>query len=140
MYRDVITLFCRYQTDGKLYWIPHVMHNVDFNADKARILSVYGENSQDRAILHMALRGGKCNGSRYVYPKEYSGTDEEFTLRSGKEFDFFMVGEYSFPVIVDDGEYKDGFYNYINKTYDNVFIVTSASQYSVIPHIEVTAR
>ena len=139
MYRDTVTLFCRRSSGNKTYWIPYILHNVDFNADKARILNTYGENSQDRALLHLALRGRKCNGLKYVFPKEYSGAVDEFTLKSGKDFDFFVLGEYSFST-VDDDDYKDGFFNYIKKTLDNVFMITSAAEFSIIPHIEVTAR
>ena len=139
MYRDTVTLFCRVPSGGSLFWVPYILKNVDFNADKARILSVYGESSQDRAILHLALNKGKCNGLKYVYPKEYMGDATTFTLKSGKDFDFFVLGAYEFGTVNDD-DYKEGFFNYINKTLDNVFMITSAAEYSIIPHIEVTGR
>lgn len=139
MYRDTVTLFCRYADGEKVYFRPYVLRNVDFNADKARILTTYGESSQDRAILHLRLVNGFCNGFQYVPPKEYTGDAGTFSLKSGNEFDFFAYGEHDTGVI-DDDDYPEGYYNYLNRTLDNVFIITSASKYSVIPHIEVTGR
>lgn len=148
MYRDVVTLFCRYADGDKVYWRVYTLENVDFNADKARILNTYGESSQDRAILHLRLKNGFCNGLLYVEPKQYTGAEGTFSLKSGLDFDFFAVGSYTVNEIqalnssgvIDDDDYPDGFYNVFNRTHDNVFIITSAAKYSVIPHIEVTGR
>ena len=153
MYRDTITLFCRYYNSGKMYWATRYFSNVDFNADRARIMRIYGENAQDRALLHIALKDGKWNGYKYVTdPSHFTANNKEFTLKSGKEFDFFVTGHYTVTPsqtdtygnpIFDDDNYEDGFFNWAN-THNigggNTYMITSAAEYSVIPHIEVTAR
>ena len=39
-----------------------------------------------------------------------------------------------------DNDYKSGFFNYMNKTYDNVFAITTVSKFNLIPHFEIAAK
>ena len=41
---------------------------------------------------------------------------------------------------VSDERYRNGFYNYMNRNYDNVFAITNVSKFNLIPHFEITAR
>lgn len=145
MYKDTVTLFNRYtDATGALYWRPVVFLLSDFNADRAAILAQYGENSADRSKWHIRVKAG-ANGAilagtkRYLLPHAYTGAPGTFTLRSGNDFDFFALGDYSGADIAD-GDYLDGFYNEFNATHDNVFVVSNVALYSVIPHIEVTGK
>ena len=41
---------------------------------------------------------------------------------------------------IDDDDFKGGFFNYMNKTYDEVFAITNVSKFNLIPHFEITAK
>lgn len=143
MYLDTITLFVRKMVDGDLYWTPFVIKNgyADLNADRSAILATYGENSQDSAKLHLKYDSGDLiDGKQYVLPKAYTGAENTFTIQSGNDFSFFWRGEYEVTEDIADSEFRDGFYNFFNKTHDEVYAVTSVAKYSVIPHFEVMAR
>jgi hypothetical protein len=62
------------------------------------------------------------------------------TFSDGQEFDFFIAGEWGDGSPISDDAYGiDGFYNYMNRTFDNVFAITSVGgPYTVIPHFEIT--
>ena len=140
MYKDTVTIFTR---AGNV-WYPTLVKGADFNGNRAAILARYGENSKDNAELHLRL--GKCGcvaGKRYVLPKEWDSLTDKADSFAMRESDFFIVGDYTSLATggtVSDLTYHDGFYNHMNRTYDNVYLITSVARYSVIPHFEVLAR
>lgn len=150
MYTDTITLFNRYisATDGVL-WYPTVIHGVDLNVDRAAIIAKYGAQSADNASLHIRYsvndNGAPVIANRvYLLPKAWENqvNDElprSITFAAGQDFDFFWVGEWSGEAIIKDEEYK-GFYDYMNRKYDQVYAITSAARYSVIPHFEIMGK
>ena len=110
------------------------------------ILSNYGERSSDNAMLNIRFQKAGDSiviaGKRYYQPKQYaalSSVANAITFRSGEKFDFFIEGTYS-ESVVDDDSYTAGFYDYMNKTIDEVYAVTSVSKYSIIPHFTLTGR
>ena len=137
MYRDTVTVFNRYNGT----WKGTVLTNVDLNVDRAMMLRQYGENSQDRAKLHIKYRennGYWCGSYKFVSPAEYTGANGTFTLAEGNNMSFFMDGVA--PVLsASDASYLDGFFDYMNSHYD-VYAITSVARYSVIPHFEVVGR
>lgn len=148
MYSDTVTVFNRYRSRLGDMWYPTILRNVNINSDKANILSNYGEQSQDRVVLNVKYDNVDGNkvvcGKRYLLPKEWEAQTndvlaETITFASGQGFDFFLIGEYEESVINDE-DYLDGFYNYMNDKYDNVYAITSVSEFSVIPHLEITGR
>ena len=127
-------------------WYPTVIRGVNLNMDKAAIMAKYGAESNDKAVLniHYQTVDGQImvDGKPYLPPKEWSNQTndklpESITFNSGKDFDFFMLGEYPTkePIVNDD--YLDGFYNHVNSEYDFVFAVTSVAKYTAIPHFEI---
>ena len=82
----------------------------------------------------------------YLLPKEWKNQTEErlvqtFTFEADSQgFDFFYEGEWERLEPISNDAYDNGFYSYMNKTYDNVFVITSATKYSIIPHFEVVAK
>ena len=141
MYRDTITIFNRYHTPNGDVWYPTVLTGVDLNIDHAAIMAKYGENAQDNSKLHIRLDGNKVGGKIYVTPKEYQAllsTTGYITFNPGADFDFYYEG--SWTTTVNDNDYLDGFYNYMNKRYDHVFAITAVAKYSVIPHFEILGR
>ena len=53
MYQDTVTLFNRKRSRLGDMWYPTVLHNVNVNTDKAVMVSTYGEQSQNSAILNV---------------------------------------------------------------------------------------
>lgn len=139
MYKDTVTVFNKKIVNGSIMWYPTLLTNVDLNADKAFVMSRLGENSADRCILHVKMSGDTISGKAYMTPKVFaaSGTTDNITFANG---DFFIAGAYGTYTAISDSLYTDGLYNEINRTMDNVFLVTSCARFSVIPHIEVTGK
>lgn len=162
MYRDTVTLFNRYHTRQEDFWYPTVLRGVDLNADKATINAKYGAAAKDNAILHVrvvekynpptgdtpSLRPPDIMvaGKRWLPPKEWRLQPEEELKRSltfavGEYFDFFFEGEWDRSEPFPDSEYSpEGFYDYMNQRYDRVYAITSATGYSLIPHLEITGK
>lgn len=84
-------------------------------------------------------------GKKYLPPKEWISQVNDIlpkivTLASG---DFFVEGEYSEEIVADE-DYRSridgGFYDYMNKKHDNVFLITSVGMYTLIPHFEIGGK
>lgn len=149
MYQDKVTIFNRYESNAGDMWFPKMLSGVDLNIDKASVVRKYGENSADRAILHIAYtndgEGIKVADYPYKKPKEWDGqTNDELastiTFTDGLKFDFIYVGEWDGTEPINDNDYIKGFYDFMNKHYDDVFAITSVSIFSVIPHFEITCK
>ena len=146
MYSDKITLFNHYKSRLGDMWYPTVIDGVNLLIDKAAIVAKYGAESKDNAILniHYQIVDGQIliDGKPYLPPKEWDRQTndklaESITFTSGKDFDFFMLGEYPTTKPIADDDYVDGFYNHVNDEYDFVFAITSVAKYTAIPHFEI---
>lgn len=151
MYQDTITLFNRYHSRLGDIWCPHVLHNVNLITDKGTILEKYGTDSKDSAVLHLKYTGTGdaplIDGKPYLRPKEWANQTNDalfdsITFNSDTNyFDFFVRGEMSFPDIVNDDDYTDGFYEHMKSLHDDCFAITSVSNpYRVIKHFEILAK
>lgn len=146
MYQDTITLFVRKPGErgqGDI-WYPTIIENVNLNIDRAAILAKYGAESQDNAVLHIRYKRNGENilvaGKPWMPPMEWDKTEDSITFTSGNKFDFFWKGKWD-GGIAQDADYGDeGFYNYMNRTHDYVFAVSSVAMYSVIPHFEIMGK
>ena len=152
MFNTTITLFNRYRSKelGDI-WYPHILHNVQLIKDKASITAKYGAESTDSASL--IINSKNVNGNVYVNdilyipPKMWAGQvndDLPATLTfndNAETFDFFVEGDVGMTEAIDDAEYKNGFYNYMNKKYDYCYAITKVgSGYTLIPHFEIMAK
>ena len=75
---------------------------------------------------------------QYIGPKSYEvleSTRGYFTFRPGK--DFFVVGNYSSVEPINDDDYDDGLYSVMNEAQDGVYMLTSATYFSLLPHFEI---
>lgn len=152
MYKDTITLFNRHEGEEGDTWYPSILHNVDLNTDRAAILSKYGAESADGAILHIRYEqypGRKIVGNKtWKPPKEWEADPDKaktLTFTPGDRFDFFWLGDWGNEEPVYDSSYSGtsstGFYNFMNKNHDFVFAITSVGgPYSVIPHFEILGK
>ena len=149
MYRDTVTLFNRYQSNTADVWYPTILYNVNLNVDRAAIVERYGENSKDNAILNVRYSVKNdlmlIENKTYLPPKEWERLPNDelsryITFDVGNNFSFFIKGEWGDgKTPISEADY-DGFYEYMNKRYDDVFSVSSASLFSVIPHFEVLGK
>lgn len=150
MFSDTITLFNRrYLETGDLFY-PTVISGVDFNADLAQIITRFGAESKNRAILHIpfiTVNGDPMIASKtYLNPKVWqrqtlaADFSSSITFTAGQEFDFFILGSWSGTEAISDNSYTAGFYDYCNKYYDHCYAIAAAAQYSVIPHFEIAGR
>ena len=223
IYKQTVTLFNRKDVNGVTFWYPSVISGVHLKIDRSIIISTYGEQAQDNAMLHIRYGGGDvirlADGRAKVYmtPKVFrrSGDPERnITFAFGDNFDFIVSGEFSdellgcvvkgenitasvsekrwkcsrfgktgsyvftysgtewmyggnpvnlascgvtvtgTPATNDtitvkyssaegpfcDDDYKSGFFNHMNREYDEVFAITNCSKFNLIPHFEITAR
>ncbi len=149
MYDDTVTLFNRLHKREVDLWFPTVLRDADFNSDRAAVVARYGSQSQDKAMLHVKYRqtesGILAGGKLWLLPKEWAAQEEtalasSLTFEAGEYFDFFLLGEWPDETAISDSDYRDGFFNHINRQRDFVFTVTSAARYSMIPHFEITGK
>lgn len=157
MYGATVTVFNYYKSTTAAVWFPHILTGVDLNTDRGQILKKYGPDSTDNAELHIAFT--KIDGHKAIIdsqtgnpalntvnepliwlpPKAWKRQvndllDDTITFASG---DFFWDGEWEDGPVNDDN-YRDGFYAYMNNQHDFVYRITSVGgPYSVIPHFEI---
>lgn len=146
-YEDIVTIFNRYvDSAGNTVWHPHVISEANLQMDKATIVSKYGADSKDNAVLNVRyhfLENAKVIGNKtYLPPKEWRKQEEVssecITFASGSDFDFFILGDYGSeePILDEAGN----IYSNMKKEYDFVFAVTSVSCLKAIPHFEITGK
>ena len=146
MYQDTITLFNRKPGERGQgdTWYPTVIKGVNLNIDRAAILAKYGSESQDNATLHIRYTKNEESvmvaGKPWMPPKAWDKTEDSITFSSGTNFDFFWLGEWDGGIVSDNDYLDEGFYNYMNRTHDYVFAITSVAMYSVIPHFEIMGK
>lgn len=147
LYKQTITLFNRKSDGFETIWYPFIIKNVHLIIDKAVIIGSYGEQSQDNARVHIRYKptvdGAVVDGKLYLPQKEWGRVgdpDYNFTLAFGDDYDFFIEGEFDMGGPISDEDYNNGFYNFMNKKYDNVYVITSVSKFNLIPHFEIGAK
>lgn len=139
MYAKTITLFNHYVNGTTNEWRATVLHGVDLIVDRAVIVSRLGENSKDKGTLHIRMKDGKIQGHKVMSPKEWQlNPNDGITFKTGNNFDFILADEWKGDATISDANYTGGFYNHMNKTYDGVYSLTSATEYTLIPHMEIT--
>lgn len=151
MYDATVTIFNYYESNISAVWYPHVLSGVHLETDRGQIIKKYGPDSTDNAELHIAYinKSGKkiitdSENSEFLWmpPKEWSrqiNAELPNTITFGPD-DFFMEGNWT-EKIVDDNNYREGFYSYMNERYDFVFKISSVGgPYTVIPHFEILAK
>lgn len=144
MYDKTVTVFNYYESATKRVWYPHVIKNVHLETDRAQIVKQYGPESKDNAMLMIRCAEDlSIDGVPYLPPKAWKAQTNELLGQSitfTPSKDIFMLGEWTGAAEINDDDYTGrdaGFDGYMNSRYDNVFRVTSAGSYSVIPHFEI---
>lgn len=123
-------------TVAETYWNDTNGHNIfDIDGKAIELIADIGKTVYKKTV----------SGKVYVPPKEWKAQTndklaETVTFADG---DFFIEGEYS-EEVVKDSDYATrvggGFYDYLNKKRDNVFLITSVGTYTLIPHFEIGGK
>lgn len=151
MYDKTVTVFNKYTDQtGNIHWYPHVLYGANLIVDKAANVAKTGLDNADTANLHVKYRvkdGKKMIGDKpYIPPEKWKEQPnnelaDSITFASG---DFFMEGKYAEEPILDSdyaNRVDGGFYDYLNKRRDYVFLITMVGgPYTVIPHFEIGGR
>lgn len=145
MYKDTITLFNRKKGADGDTWYPSVLSGVNLNKDKGEIFKRYGPEAGDNAVLNVrysqtAEEMTVC-GKKWVKPKEWARLNDPSGAITFAPGDFFYDGVWEGTTPLYDGAYGDlSFYDYMLNNYDDVYMITGYGFFSVIPHMEVTAK
>lgn len=160
MYQDTITLFNLYESEeaGAL-WYPTVISYTQLQIDTAANLRERGPESADSASLHIRYaRDGKNtiisgiisfedNEAKnivkpYTLPKKWAcAEDKEAAVTFTKDKDFFYHGIWKGDAPIKDSEYgKKGFYDYMKRNEDEVFLITNVGKYNLLPHFEIGGK
>lgn len=140
MYTDTVTLFCRRED----IWYPYILHGVSLHKNKSSSMEKLGPENADTVKIHVRYTRQQEDLSinEYVYkdPIEWEKSDQKKSLRFKEGVDFFLEGEYDSDPIPDDS-YRDGLYDHLRKTRDNVFMITTADgPFKLIPHFEIGGK
>ena len=146
LHQETITLFNHHPKTDK--WYSAVLTGVHLELSRGAAPSVNaGIVKGDDILAILPVSTGKTitdpDGEtvmQYVRPKEYDALDNpagRFTFHP--ERDFFVVGNQATEP-VDDDDYDDGFYHAMNESLDEVYMVTSASYFNLLPHFEIGGR
>lgn len=151
MYTDAVTFYNKYtDQNDQIYWYPHILEDVDLTVDKAANIAKTGLDNADTAKLHVKYSGNDdqimVGGIQWLSPKIWTARPndelgEYITFASG---DFFVEGKHDDGVIKDSDystRIEGGLYDYMNRRYDNVFMVTQiGGPYDLIPHFEIGGK
>lgn len=140
MYDQTITLFNYRKDDG--LWHTAVFHGVNVVEPRASAETTQGTANRDavEVILHCSADKA-AGGLQYIPPKAYQAleaVDGYFTLTP--EVDFIAIGEHLSDVPVSEEAYDEGLYHAMNDANDGVYMITSATWFSLLPHFEIGGR
>ncbi len=139
MFTDTVTIFNHYEDkkNGISIWYPTVLDGVELQVAKGINVSKSGNDNADSANLHIKINADIRRA--YKKPKEYKALEEKQGYFTLKPDDFFMEGGYD-NTPVDDGDYPNGFFEFMKKAYDDVYNITTVDIFKVIPHFEVGGK
>lgn len=102
-----------------------------------------GDNILDTEGNTILLVCARDNRMIWLPPKAWKNQTNDMleeTITFSAEDDFFWEGEWNKGVVNDD-DYRGGFYQYMNENKDNVFKITSVGgPYTLIPHFEILGK
>lgn len=144
MFNDTITVF----NLNNGMWYSHVIRNTDAVGiiHGATNTAVNGTTKSDNAVVlinstidkHIQTDEGLLP---YTAPKSYAALENgNNAITFQPQTDFIVLGEHYYNNPINDDDYETGFYDYINSTLDDVYLIVSAAFYGLIPHFEIGAR
>lgn len=119
-------------------WYTTLFTGVQMNAVSSKTATTHGQNNGDTVEIIISM---PCDGLSYMGPKAYAVLPDPtgyFTF--APESSFIVVGDHMENAPLNDDDYEQGLYHEMNMTLDEVYMVTSATYYSLIPHFEIGGR
>lgn len=141
MYHDTITVFNYHAASGR--WFPSVISDVDLLTTKSKNATTVGCNNADVVdiIIHCTVDKHISTGAgmkSYTGPKEYARCDNPAQhITFTPECDFIFSGAWSDTEPLTDDDYDEGLYHAMNTERDGIYLISSASFYSLLPHFEI---
>lgn len=141
MFNDIVTVF----NNHKGCWYAHMIRGVDYGSTaSAGSTKLNGITKSDRVIVLIRSDADKHISSdvtlQYVPPKVYERLENvEGHITFKPQDSFILIGEYNGAEPISDDDYEAGFFDYMNSMYDNVFMISSAAYFGLIPHFEIEA-
>lgn len=143
MFDRTITIYSYRRSEDRYYGT--VIRNCTVQTTESSSDFSKGSGGSDRISISIRCDAGKKvitgNGKKqYLTAKAYQAAEsisDKFSMTP--EADFIVLGERTDLVVVD-GEYPNGFYQFLNIASDDVFMISNVSYYSLIPHFTVTGR
>ena len=149
MYDSTITLFNYRKAEHA--WYTTVFQGVNLIEPRGNTATTQGQANADAAeiIIHANAdqsattygEDGSEAVKQYKTPKAYAALEdvaEYFTF--APEVDFIAVGNHASAEALDDDDYDEGLYQHMNDTTDGVYMVASATWFSLLPHFEIGGR
>lgn len=154
MFDKTITLFCHNHSDLGDTWFPYLIRGVQINTDKGYLLKSYGADFSDSISIHIPYRKNEAGDMvvddyLYLSPKAWDAAYNDakahlLTFKGGQNFDFIYIGDFNdvgAMEMIRDDDYRNGFYDYFKRNFDDVYAVSSVSgPFSVIPHFELLCK
>lgn len=145
MFQNTITLFNYHETTGN--WHPSVFSNVDLSVNASSNSTKDGKNSNDAVTVIIHCTKDKTfttvDGLEKTYTgaKAYARCDDPTAHVTFKpECDFIYEGAWPDSDPICDEDYESGFYHAMNEEHDDVYMISSAAFYSLLPHFEIGGR
>lgn len=144
LFQDVITVFNFHAATG--FWYPTIITGAHIIAASSNTHGTDGITNADSVEVqitsNIAQGVNTSEGVKsYTPPKEYAGLDSPETYVTFKpECDFFFAGRWDDLTPIDDDEYDEGLYNYLNTTEDGIYLINSAAFFGLLPHFEIGGR
>lgn len=140
-FEKTVTLYNFHKKSGR--WYTTVFPQSYFLDTRAASSSQHGTTSGDSANFFFHTSADKSASTtegikQYAYPKAYAQLDSPagyYTFTP--QYDFFIHGSYPLTENVSEDDYDNGLFHELNKEMDEVYMISSASFFDLIPHFEV---
>ena len=142
MFDRTITLY-NYKKSDKM-WYGTVIRGCTLVATDSSADSSRGTGSTSTVNIHVHCTKNqklRTANKTFVPPKEFQQLESvtnAFTFTPEK--DFMVVGKAMDELEISDAQFENGLYNIVNHSVDDVYMVTNATWYSLLPHFVVGGR
>lgn len=135
MFGENITIF-NYDENTDSYY-PTVMEGVEVQNTLTVEQTQTGAKETNKVTIHIPYR------EDYLKPNAWKKAEDKenfFTFNAKNRKDCVYCGAWESKESVEDEKYTNGFYEYLCKNYDDVYLISTVSEYKTIPHWEVGGK
>lgn len=144
------TIFNRYDlSDGTIMYYATIIQNCHFIVDKAAAQAKTGLEDADELFVSFDYQTDSSgtvlvDGKPYLGAKSWSRLVNDdlpnyVTMREGN--DIVMRGEWDGEQTISSSDYgRNGFYDWLRNSRDDVYLISSVGKYDLIPHFEIGGR